>query len=225
MKGNASHSPKNKTLMHNKPRTIGILGGSFNPAHAGHVHLSREAMKTLGLDAVWWLVSPQNPLKSSEEMAGFGERFSSAKAAAKRHRRIHVSDFEQVHGTRYTADTLKLLTGTFPDIRFVWLMGADNLAQIHHWQNWREIFSTVRIAVYDRKPYTFTALCGKAAHIFRHARVSPRELAGTPLPAWCFIHGRRHPLSATFMRNLLGHKAFMGHNEDAVNGKDAAKRR
>lgn len=211
--------------MPSKPRIIGLLGGSFNPAHAGHVHLSREAMKVLGLDGVWWLVSPQNPLKSEAEMADFATRFASAQQVAKAHPHIHVSDFEQVQNTRYTADTLRLLVKTFPDIRFVWLMGADNLAQFHHWRDWRDIFSTVRIAVYDRKPHTFKGLSGKAAQIFRHARVSPRELTAKPLPAWCFIHGRRHPLSATFIRNLLGDKAFMRHNKDAVNGKNTAKRR
>ena len=188
-------------------RTIGILGGSFNPAHAGHMHLSREAIKALGLDGVWWLVSPQNPLKPQEGMASFAERFTSAERVAREYPYIHVSDFEQAHGTRYTADTLKQLVATFPDIRFVWLMGADNLAQIHRWQDWRDIFFTVRIAVYDRKPHTFKALNGKAARTFAKRRVPPRELAATSLPAWCFIHGRRHPLSATFIRKLLGQGA------------------
>lgn len=211
--------------MPSKPRIIGLLGGSFNPAHAGHVHVSCEAMKRLGLDGVWWLVSPQNPLKSEEGMADFATRFASAQRAAKAHPRIHASDFEQVQNTCYTADTLKLLVETYPNIRFVWLMGADNLAQFHRWRDWRDIFATVRIAVYDRKPHTFKGLCGKAAQIFRSARVSPYDLTAKPLPAWCFIHGRRHPLSATLIRNLLGDKAFMRHNKDAVNGKNTAKRR
>lgn len=201
--------------MPHNPRIIGILGGSFNPAHAGHVHLSREAMKALGLDGVWWLVSPQNPLKSSDGMADFATRFASAEQAAKSHPHIHVSDFEQAQATQYTADTLQLLVASHPDIRFVWLMGADNLAQIHRWRDWRQIFSTVRIAVYDRKPFTFKALRGRAAQIFAKQRVSSRALAASPLPAWCFIHGKRHPLSATLIRNLLGQKAFMGHNKDA----------
>lgn len=195
------------------PRTIGILGGSFNPAHAGHVHLSREAMKALGLDEVWWLVSPQNPLKSTRGMADFAIRFAKAEAVAKAHPRIHVSDFEQRIGTQYTVDTLRELVRSHQNMRFVWLMGADNLAQMHRWHQWREIFSLAHIAVYDRKPHTYKGLFGRAARTYGAARVSPRELIANPLPAWCFIHGKRHPLSATFMRNLLGDNAFLPHNK------------
>ena len=198
------------------PRIIGILGGSFNPAHAGHVMLSREAMKALGLDAVWWLVSPQNPLKSTSGMGSFEQRFALAEQVARNHAHIQVSDFERRAGTRYTADTLRKLVESYRDIRFVWLMGADNLAQIDQWQDWRDIFSMVHIAVYDRKPYTFKALNSKAARIYEKQRVVPRFLTRTPLPAWCFIHGKRHALSATFIRNLLGEKAFLRHNKVAV---------
>lgn len=198
------------------PRTIGILGGSFNPAHAGHVHLSREAMKVLGLDAVWWLVSPQNPLKSTAGMASFEQRFASAERAARGHAHIHVSDFEHRIGTRFTADTLKELIKSHRHVRFVWLMGADNLAQMHQWQDWRDIFSLAHIAVYDRKPHTFKALNSRAARTYAKQRVLPRLLAKNPLPAWCFIHGKRHALSATLIRNLLGKNAFLRHNENAV---------
>lgn len=197
------------------PRTIGLLGGSFNPAHAGHVLLSREAMKALGLDAVWWLVSPQNPLKPAAGMASYAQRFAKAQEVAAGHPHIHVSDFEQQAGTQYTADTLRELVRSHRGIRFVWLMGADNLAQIDQWQNWREIFSLVHVAVYDRKPHTFKALASKAARSFARVRVAPRRLAATPLPAWSFVHGRLHPLSASFMRNLLGENAFLPHNKNA----------
>lgn len=202
-----------------KPRTIGLLGGSFNPAHAGHVNLSREAIKALGLDGVWWLVSPQNPLKSTEGMGSFDERFTKAEEIAAAHPHIMVSDFEVQAGTQYTADTLRALTASYPRLRFVWLMGADNLAQMHRWRDWRAIFSLVHVAVYDRNPYAFKALAGKAAKTYAKQRVSPRALLAKPLPAWCFIHGKRHALSATFMRNLLGNTTFMAHNKDAVKSK------
>jgi nicotinate-nucleotide adenylyltransferase len=195
------------------PRIIGLLGGSFNPAHAGHVHLSREAIKALGLSQVWWLVSPQNPLKTPDDMAGFEQRLHEARRVAAPYPHIHVSDFEQRAGTRYTADTLEALLASHRDLRFVWLMGADNLAQIDRWQNWQHIFSMVPVAVYDRKPHTFKALRGKAAQTYAKQRVPPRLLPSSPLPAWSFIHGKRHPLSATFIRNLLGHTTFMGHNK------------
>lgn len=203
----------------NNPRIIGLLGGSFNPAHAGHVNLSREAIKALGLDGVWWLVSPQNPLKPQKGMADFEQRFAKAQAVAKAHGRIHVSDFEQQAGTQYTVDTLRALVKSHRDVRFVWLMGADNLAQMHRWRDWREIFLLVHVAVYDRKPHTFKALAGIAARSHARARVSPRSLTANPLPAWCFVHGKRHPLSATFIRNLLGDTTFMAHNKTAVKSK------
>lgn len=181
---------------------VGLLGGSFNPAHDGHRHVSLEAMKRLGLDAVWWLVSPQNPLKPVEGMAPFTERIASARAAA-RHPRIVPTGIEADLGTRYTADTLKALTARFPRTQFVWLMGADNLAQIRHWQHWTRIFETVPVAVYDRPSYSLRALSGLAAQRFARARIDQdhaRALAGTPAPAWVFFLAKRHPASATALR-------------------------
>ncbi len=131
---------------------VGLLGGSFNPAHEGHLHITKMCLKALGLDRVWWLVSPGNPLKPVKGMAPFAERLASAEAMA-RDPRIVVSDIETRLGTRYTADTLAALTGRFPEIRFVWLMGADNMLQFPKWRNWREIAETVPIAVYP-VPYT-----------------------------------------------------------------------
>jgi nicotinate-nucleotide adenylyltransferase len=200
-------------------RTIGILGGSFNPAHEGHLQLSHEAIKALGLQEVWWLVSPQNPLKPKEGMGSFSERFTSAQRIAKKHGRIHVCDFENRMDTRYTADTLRKLIKTHRNIRFVWLMGADNLVQIDQWQEWHTLFEHVHIAVYDRKPHTFKALSGKAARTYAKQRVDPKLLLHSSLPAWCFIHGKRHALSATFIRNLLGSNTFLRHNKDAVKDK------
>ena len=117
---------------------VGLLGGSFDPAHAGHVHITREALKRFGLDRVWWLVSPQNPLKRTADMAPLGERLAGARALSP-DRRVVATAIESDLGTRYTADTLDALARSFPRTRFVWLMGADNLGQIPRWQRWTDI--------------------------------------------------------------------------------------
>jgi nicotinate-nucleotide adenylyltransferase len=181
---------------------IGLLGGSFNPAHEGHRHISLLALKYLHLDELWWLVSPQNPLKSTNDMAPFAERLASAHAMA-RHPRIRVSDIESRLHTRYTADTLHALRSRFPQTRFVWIMGADNLAQIPRWERWTEIFNTVPIAVFDRATYSFRALAGKAAQRFARQRIESRNaaaLADQKAPAWVYFHARRHPASASSIR-------------------------
>jgi nicotinate-nucleotide adenylyltransferase len=181
---------------------IGLLGGSFNPAHEGHRHISLLALKYLHLDELWWLVSPQNPLKPTNDMAPFAERLASARAMA-RHPRIRVSDIESRLHTRYTADTLHALRSRFPHTRFVWIMGADNLAQIPRWERWTEIFNTVPIAVFDRATYSFRALAGKAAQRFARQRIESRNaaaLADQKAPAWVYFHARRHPASASSIR-------------------------
>lgn len=181
---------------------IGLLGGSFNPAHEGHRHISLLALKYLHLDELWWLVSPQNPLKSANDMAPFAERLTSAHAMA-RHPRIRISDIETRLHTRYTADTLHALRTRYPQTRFVWLMGADNLAQIPHWERWTEIFQSVPIAVFDRATYSYRALAGKAAQRFAKQRIEGRNagtLADHKAPAWVYFHARRHPASASSIR-------------------------
>lgn len=181
---------------------IGVLGGSFNPAHAGHRHISVLALKLLKLDEIWWVVSPQNPLKPEAGMAPFAERFRRAKALA-RHPRIKVSDIERRLGTRFTADTLAALGRRFPRLRFVWLMGADNLSQISHWQRWAEIFTELSIAVFDRPSYAFKALAGKAARRYWRFRVRPRRakrIAELGPPAWVFLRIPLHKASATAIR-------------------------
>lgn len=181
---------------------VGLLGGSFNPAHAGHLHLSLVALKRLGLDAVWWMVSPQNPLKALDEMAPLEARMASARAAA-RHPRIHVTDIETDLGSRVTADTLERLKRRFPHIRFVWLMGADNMLQIPRWGRWAEVFRQVPVAVIARPSYSWNAMHGKAALRFRGARRGERSvktLAARRPPAWLYIVTRQHPASATAIR-------------------------
>jgi len=183
-------------------RRIGLLGGSFNPAHEGHRDISLAALTCLDLDEVWWMVSPQNPLKSARGMASFAERMASAKAMAD-HPRIRVTDIEQRLGTRYTADTLRKLVTRFPSYRFVWLMGADNLAQISSWRDWTRIFHLTPIAVFDRPTYTIKALTSQAARRFRRSRrreAALKTLAATPAPAWVFVHHRLNPISATQIR-------------------------
>ena len=181
---------------------IGILGGSFNPAHRGHLDISLKALRQLGLDQVWWLVSPQNPLKPADGMAPFAERLAAARRMA-RNPRIRVTDLEQRLGSRYTAESLKLLRRRFPETRFVWLMGADNLAQIAQWRDWQQIFHLVPIAVFARPSYCFRALAAKAARRFARYRLKEgagRRLATSEPPAWLFVHGRLNPISATEIR-------------------------
>ena len=181
---------------------IGLLGGSFNPAHAGHRAVSLYALQRLGLDAVIWLVSPQNPLKSKEDMASFAERLASAHKVA-RHPRLFVSDIETRLGTRYTVDTIKALQKRYPDTRFVWLMGADNLRSFHRWRNWQKLFSLVSIAVFRRPAYVAGRGIGKAAQCFDFAhlpRHKARELAKKKPPAWCLLDNPMNALSATALR-------------------------
>ena len=167
------------------------------------MHISLLALKHLQLDEVWWMVSPQNPLKSRDGMAPFEERLAGAREKA-RHPDIRVTDIEQHLNTRYTHDTLKALNTCFPRVQFVWIMGADNLAQISHWQRWTKIFNLVPIAVFDRAPYSFDALAGKAAQAFarfKRRRRDAHKLAEMKPPAWIFFHTRLHPGSATMIRS------------------------
>lgn len=183
-------------------RRVGLLGGSFNPAHQGHREISLAALALLDLDEVWWLVSPQNPLKPVAGMAPFADRVDSARRIAA-HPRIRVTDIEAKLGTRYTADTLQKLCETRSDCHFVWLMGADNLAQIAAWKDWQQIFNLLPIAVFDRPTYTYKAMAAQAARRFQAFR-RPEQAAGrlaiAPPPAWTFIHHRLNPISATEIR-------------------------
>lgn len=183
-------------------RRIGLLGGSFNPAHAGHLYISREALKRLRLDEVWWLVSPQNPLKPAAGMASLEKRLARAHAVA-RDRRIRVLDIETRLHTRYTIDTLESLQFLFPQARFVWLMGADNVAAFARWRRWADILKAVPVAIFDRPRYSVSGAMAKVTQRFRHARIADHQasrLADLPPPAWTFVHCPRHPLSATEIR-------------------------
>lgn len=181
---------------------IGLFGGSFNPPHAGHRLASLAAMRRLGLDRVWWLVSPGNPLKDNRGLPPLAARIAAAERVA-RHPRIAVTGVEADIGTRYTFDTVAYLRRRCPGVHFVWIMGADILQQFHRWQNWRGIATLVPLAVIDRPGGSLLATRSPAALALADYRVPEAEaggLAGHPPPAWTFLHGPRSPLSSTALR-------------------------
>ncbi len=182
-------------------QAVGLLGGSFDPPHAGHVHITREALKRFGLDQVWWLVSPGNPLKERGPAAL--ERRMAAAERIMQHPRVRISDFEARGGTRYTAETIAALTGCRPGIRFVWLMGADNLAQFHLWKDWRAIIEAVPIGVLARPGERISARMSPAARIYARYRISGRQshlLGHATAPAWCFVNMPMLAASSTAIR-------------------------
>jgi nicotinate-nucleotide adenylyltransferase len=168
---------------------IGLLGGSFDPPHEGHVHITRAALTRFGLDRVWWLVSPGNPLKARGP-APLPDRMRAARAIMQ-HPRVVVTDLERRLGTRYTAETLARLAALYPGVRFVWLMGADNLAQFHRWQNWQAIMEGFPIGVVARPGNRISAGLSKAAQVYATDRLPPgraAELGHATPPAWCFLN-------------------------------------
>jgi nicotinate-nucleotide adenylyltransferase len=196
-------------------RRIGLLGGSFNPAHAGHLHISQEALKRLQLDEIWWLVSPQNPLKDAGELAAYPLRLRGAVAMAATERRIRVCDLEARHHLHYTVDTLRWILRHHRGERFVWLMGADNLASFHRWRQWRRVAAMVPIAVLDRAPYAFRGLHGRFALAMKAARQAANKasrMAFLSPPCWIYLTIPRSTLSATHLRKTLGRAAYLRHN-------------
>lgn len=180
---------------------VGLLGGSFDPAHEGHAHITREALKRFGLDRVWWLVSPGNPLKP-EGPAPLAARMAQARAVM-RHPRVVISDLEARMGTRLTADTLQGLQARYPGVRFVWLMGADNLAQFHRWDRWRQIMAEVPVGVLARPGQGVRGRMSRAAQVFDAARVpegAAQSLGRRAAPAWCFVDMPMVDLSSTAIR-------------------------
>ena len=203
--------PHSAALSHEIPpytdgMRIGLLGGSFNPPHAAHRAISLFAMKRLQLDRVWWLVSPGNPLKHARGPHDTAVRAAAARAVAQ-DPRIDVSCLEAVIGTRYTVDTISYLRRRCAGARFVWIMGADNLAQFHRWENWQRIAAEVPIAVIDRPPQSFRALAAPAAQALADYRIpesKARTLAASAPPAWVFLTGLKLNLSSTVLRNSDG---------------------
>ena len=181
--------------------TIGLLGGSFDPAHEGHAHITREAFKHFGLSRIWWLVSPGNPLKARGP-APMADRLAQARRVMQ-DPRVEITDLEAHLGTRYTAETLARLGALYPGVRFVWLMGADNLAQFHLWDNWRDIFAQVPVGVLARPGQRLRARCSKAAQVMADARLPAERaaaLARHSVPTWCFVNVPLMDLSSSQIR-------------------------
>lgn len=194
------------TVFHSKTRLkIGLLGGSFNPAHDGHLHMSVLALRTLGLDQIWWLITPQNPLKSQDAMMTLAKRRDSARVIGKNHPAIKVMSPEENRPDQYTYNTLKWLRNSCPSAQFVWLMGADNMVQLSHWFRYRDITRLMPLAVIDRPGFSYQAI--SAGRKLASWRLPPRRMAGRLAQhrlcntSWCFIAGKRHNASATALRN------------------------
>lgn len=185
---------------------IGLLGGSFDPAHEGHVHITREALKRLGLDQVWWLVSPGNPLKARQP-APLADRMARAGSVMK-HPRVKITALEASLGTRATADTIDRLREIYPGVTFVWLMGADNLVQFHKWGRWRDILRAVPVGVLARPGSGVAARLSLAARAFRVHRVERGEnLRGRIPPVWAFVNLPMNNASSTAIRASGGWQA------------------
>ncbi|MEL6521508.1 MAG: nicotinate-nucleotide adenylyltransferase [Pseudomonadota bacterium] len=186
-------------------QAIGLLGGSFDPPHLGHVHITREALKRFGLDRVWWLVSPGNPLKERGP-APMKQRLGAA-SALMQHPRVRITDIEARLGTRVTAETLARLALLYPAVRFVWLMGADNLAQFHRWDRWQSIVEQVPIGVIARPGERLSARMSKAAERYAAYRLPARQsqlLSRAAAPAWCFVNVPMVKMSSTAIRAAGG---------------------
>lgn len=186
-------------------QVVGLFGGSFDPPHQGHVHVTLEAMKAFGLDRVWWLVSPGNPLK--ERGPAPSARRMAAAREMMQHPRVEVTDIEALTETRATADTLAVLQRLYPQVRFVWLMGADNLAQFHRWKDWRQIMDSVPVGVVARPGDRISARMSPAARAYAQYRIDgqARHLLGrAAAPAWCFVNVPMINVSSTEIRGRGG---------------------
>lgn len=182
-----------------KGQVIGLLGGSFDPAHDGHAHITREAIKRLHLDQVWWLVSPGNPLKARQP-APMADRMARARAVID-HPRVKITDIEVRLATRFTHATITRLQAIYPGVRFVWLMGADNMVQFHRWDRWRDILRAVPVAVLARPGAGVQARLGRAAQVFRHSRLARGEAIGArAAPVWAFVTLPMTAASSTAIR-------------------------
>jgi len=183
---------------------IGLFGGTFDPPHHAHLAVTMLALKRLNLDRVWWLVTPGNPLKDTRGLQPLADRMAAARALT-RDPRIEITGLEAVINTRYTYDTLTFLVRRCPGVRFVWIMGADNLRSFHRWQHWRGIAELMPMAVVDRAGPSLYAPASVAAHALARFRIPDREaafLAGRKPPAWVYLHGLKSTLSSTALRAL-----------------------
>jgi nicotinate-nucleotide adenylyltransferase len=188
-----------------KGQRIGLFGGSFNPAHPGHLAVGRQALKRLRLDHVWWMVSPQNPLKETDDTADFNERMESASNLIVNQSMV-VTDLEMQLGTSCTAETFQLLKPVLSQADFVWIMGADSFAELHRWHYWQVIPETLPLAIFDRPGWRFKAMAGMAAHRYgskRVATVDAHLLPSLKAPAWVFLPMPLRYESSTAIRNRV----------------------
>lgn len=182
-----------------KGQVIGLLGGSFDPAHEGHVHITREALKRLHLDQIWWLVTPGNPLKARQP-APMEDRVAYARTLMD-HPRVRITDLEARLKTRYTYETIARLRALYPGVKFVWLMGADNLVQFHRWERWQDILRAVPVAVLARPGAGISARLSRAAQIFREVRLARGEaIEGRVPPVWAFLNLPMNAASSSAIR-------------------------
>lgn len=184
-------------------QAIGLLGGSFNPSHEGHLAISAAALRLLGLRSVWWLVSPQNPLKAPDSYLPYAQRWAHAHALTRTVSWLHLCDLERRWGTQFSADTLRMVCTRYRRTRFVWIMGADSFAGFHRWRAWREIAERIPIAVISRPGYGQGALTGVAARTLARWRVPAAQatrLTTTSGPAWTYLPAVHNPISATALR-------------------------
>ncbi len=183
--------------------TVGLYGGSFNPVHAGHLHVARIALRRLGLDRVVWLVSPQNPLKPKAGTADLDARLAETRRLAHGPSMI-ISDIERRIGTRYTLDTVRWLKARFPRVRFVWIMGADSLASFHRWRGWADLAREVPIVVISRPGAATRSRFSPLARRFAGSRLVPGAagtLAARAPPAWIYLPAPFHTISSTALRD------------------------
>jgi nicotinate-nucleotide adenylyltransferase len=187
---------------HARGMRIGLFGGTFDPPHAAHRAACLLAMRRLGLDRVWWLVTPGNPLKDTDGLTPLAQRIAAARTLA-HHPRIDVTDLEADLRTSYTYETIHYLVQRCPGVQFVWIMGADNLRHFHRWQRWRDIAKLVPIAVVDRLGPSLYSAAGVAGNALAWARIpesAAKSLAGRKPPVWLYLHGLKSPLSSTALR-------------------------
>ena len=181
---------------------IGLFGGSFNPSHFGHRLVSRQTMKHLDLDAIWWLVTPANPLKDNHDLAPLKERVKNARALITQPN-IYVTGFEAAHGFKYSYDSLSYLKKTLPERKLVWIMGADSFIDFHKWQHWKNIANLMPMAIYSRPNNNLKALASKAAIYLKNYRLDESDakiLANSPAPKWVFLNGKMSELSSSKIR-------------------------
>lgn len=179
---------------------VGLYGGSFNPFHDGHMHVAEQALKSLPIDSLWFLVSPGNPQKEGMHMASLKKRMKRTRKNTEANTHMQVSNIEKKLGTRYTVDTIKTLQSGMPRTRFLWIMGADNLASFHTWERWNVIADAIPIAIFDRPGYGWSGLKSQFCLRYGKNQVAPKNIFNSGSPAWTFVTIPRHPASATEIR-------------------------